>query len=213
MTASVGTEFQVYHKNYRSLVAFNRNKVDENDPDYVTGRGAAYGAEAMIRYGQSPIDLYLAYSFARVMLTQNGFTYAPRYDRRHTVKALGVLSIVSGLELSVRWEFGTGFPYTPTIGFYDRLRFADVYDSGFHGETGPSYVMLGSKNAVRLPAYHRLDASLSYKFSLGHLSGVAGMHVVNIYDRRNLFYFDRRTGQRIDMLRVYPTATLELTWQ
>lgn len=213
VTAEVGTEFQIYHKDYRSLVAFNRDKVDDADPDFITGRGSAYGAEAMVRYGQAPIDLYLAYSFARVTLTQNGFTYAPRYDRRHTIKALGVLAVAKGLDLSVRWEFGTGFPYTPTVGFYDRLKFDDYFDRGFLGDTGPSYVMLGDKNATRLPTYHRLDASLSYRFAFGPISGVAGVHVLNMYDRRNLFYFDRRTGQRIDMLRVYPTANLELTWQ
>ncbi len=212
VTASVGTEFQVYHKNYRSLVAFNRDKVDQNDPDYVTGQGTAYGAEAMVRYGEAPLDIYLAYSFARVTLVQHGFTYAPRYDRRHTVKALGVLSILSGLDLSLRWEFGTGFPYTPTIGFYDRLRMTDFFRQNYLGETGPAYVMLGAKNALRLPTYHRLDASLTYRFSLGRLGGAAGVHILNLYDRRNLFYVDRRTGERIDMLRVYPTATMELTW-
>lgn len=213
VTAEVGTEVQVYHKQYHSLVAFNRDKIDDADPDYVTGRGAAYGAEAMVRYGKAPLDVYLAYSFARVMLTQAGLTYAPRYDRRHTVKALGVLEIFDGLDLSLRWEFGTGFPYTPTVGFYDRLRFNDVIRQGFLGETGPSYVMLGSKNALRLPAYHRLDASVAYRFRIGRIGGEAGLHLLNLYDRRNLFYVDRRTGERIDMLRLYPTATVELTWQ
>jgi hypothetical protein len=116
------------------------------------------------------------------------------------------------LDVTLRWEIGSGFPFTETIGYYDRLQLENIFDGEYSGETGVPYSILGEKNAARLPAYHRLDLSLAYRFLIGPLKGTLGLHVINLYDRKNLFYFDRKTGQRINMLSLFPSATLNLEY-
>ncbi len=208
----LSTSLQVYYKRYGSLVTYNRDKIDARDPDYVNGRGRASGVEALIRYGIPLLDFYGAYTLGWTSITTNNFTYYPRYDRRHTLNLLAVFHPLEGLDVTFRWEVGSGFPFTQTIGYYDRLTFGGIFDGQFVGETGKPYSILGEKNAARLPTYHRLDGSVTYRFTVGPVKGMAGVHVVNVYDRRNIFYFDRKTGQRIDMLPFFPSATLNVEY-
>ncbi|MBI4419064.1 MAG: TonB-dependent receptor [Ignavibacteriales bacterium] len=209
---SLSLSVQTYYKYYSSLVTYNRDKIDARDPDYVNSRGRSYGVEALVRYGIPFVDVYAAYTLGWTIIDANGFEYPPRHDRRHTLNLLGVVHVDRDLDVSLRWEFGSGFPFTQTIGYYDRLLLDNVFDGEYGGETGEPYSVLGEKNSARLPTYHRLDVSLSYRFLVGPLRGTAGVHVINLYDRRNLFYFDRKTGGRINMLSFFPSATLSLEY-
>ena len=209
---SLSTNFQSYYKSYGRLVTYNREKVDASDPDYVGGTGKAYGLESLIRFSSKLVDVYAAYTLGWTSITTSGFTYYPRYDRRHTLNLLTVFHPAEGFDVTLRWEVGSGFPFTQTVGYYDRLSFQDLFRGYSLGETGKPYAVLGDKDAARLPTYHRLDASATYQFTLRPIKGTAGVHVVNVYDRRNIFYFDRKTGQQINMLPFFPTATLSIEY-
>jgi len=209
---SLSTNLQAYYKSYGRLVTYNREKVDAQDPDYVGGKGKAYGVESLIRYGTRAVDVYLAYTLGWTSITANNFTYYPRYDRRHTLNVLSVFHPMENLDVTLRWEIGSGFPFTQTVGYYDRLSLSDIFRGSSLGETGKPYAILGAKNDARLPAYHRLDLSGTYRFILKPISGTVGIHIVNLYNRKNVFYFDRKTGQQINMLPFFPTATLSIEY-
>jgi len=203
---------QSYLKNYRSLVVYNRDKVDALDPDYINATGDSYGAEFLVRYGIPFVDFYGSYTLSRATITSQGLTYPPSYDREHTINLLGEFHLFDNLEADVRWEYGSGFPFTQTAGYYDRLDLSNFYLQPSVDEQGNPYISLGAKNAARLPAYQRLDLGLTYRFQMSSLKGRVGVNIVNVYDHRNIFYFDRTTGQEVDMLPFFPTATLELEY-
>jgi hypothetical protein len=203
---------QSYFKDYRSLIVYNRDKIDALDPDYINARGDSYGAELLARYAIPFVDFYGAYTWSRASITSQGLTYSPRYDREHTLNLLGEFHILESLDASIRWELGSGFPYTQTAGYYNRLPLTDFYLQSFVSETGTPYISLGAKNAARLPSYHRLDLGLSYRFRVSSVKGRAGLNLINAYDHQNIFYFDRATGQQVNMLPFFPTATLELEY-
>ena len=209
---NLSASFQSYYKSYGSLIAYNRDKIDASDPDYIRATGKAYGLETLIRYGSPVLDLYAAYSLGWTTITNGDITYNPRYDRRHTLNLLSMLHLFDGFDISLRWEFGSGLPFTQSIGYFDRLALTDIFRQGYVHQTGDPYTLLGNKNASRLPSYHRLDASATYKFNVRPIRGSLGVHVTNAYDKRNIFYFDRRTGQQINMLPFFPTATLSLEY-
>lgn len=209
---TLSTSFQAYYKYYGSLITYNRDKIDARDPDYVNGKGQSYGLESLVRYGNPLVDLYGSYTLGWTEIDANGLKYAPRYDRRHTLNLLADVHLTSRMNLTLRWEVGSGFPYTQTVGYYDRLRMEDIFTGKYVGETGSPYSLLGGKNSARLPAYHRLDMSVTYRFQWSIFKGVAGVHVVNLYDRKNLFYFDRVTGKRTNMVSFFPSATLSLEY-
>jgi hypothetical protein len=208
----LSTNVQAYYKEYRSLVIYNREKVDQQDPDYVGAGGSSYGIEFLFRYGIPAVDCYGTYTYGVATIDNVGFTYAPRYDRRHSVNLLTVVHASENIDVSLRWEIGSGFPFSESAGYYDRLSVSDPIGTSYVNEPGSPYIQLGPKNAARLPAYHRLDASASYRFTLGRVKGTAGLHIVNIYDRKNLFYFERSTGNNVYMLTFFPTLTMNLEY-
>ncbi|HTY37465.1 MAG TPA: TonB-dependent receptor [Bacteroidota bacterium] len=202
---------EAYHKHYNNLVVYNRDKVDATEPDYISGTGNSSGVELLLRAGFPFADFYAAYSLAWTSLDNAGFTYYPRYDRRHHLNLLATTHLLKDFDLSARWEFGSGFPFTQSTGFYDRLNLLGALPGPFELETGDPYLSLGAKNAARLPSYHRLDLSIAYRFVLfGSVKGTIGGQVMNAYDHKNMFYFDRKTGERVDMLRLFPTATVTI---
>lgn len=201
---------QSYYKYYGALVTYNRDKIDALDPDYVNSKGESYGLETLVRYGDELMDLYLAYTLGRTTVDIHGFRYPPRYDRRHTLNLLSIFHLLEKLDLTVRWELGSGLPFTQSVGYYDRLHLPGVFDEGFVSETGKAYTLLGPKNAARLPWHHRMDVSVMYRFSTSVLKGRAGVTIVNLYNRKNVFYFDRTTGRRVNTLPFFPSANIEV---
>lgn len=210
----ISTNIQFFYKDYGSLVSYNRDRIEPSDPEFANAVGESYGTDALLRYSHPFVDAYVAYTFTRVILNLNGFRYSPRYDRRHTVNALMVLHPWAALDISFRWEFGSGLPFTRSVGFYDRLTLSGRFPDPFYEETGTPIAIYGDKNSARLPAYHRMDVSLRYRLRLfGGLGVAAGASVVNVYDQQNIFYFDRRTGRRYTMLGFFPSASVSLEYQ
>ncbi len=187
-------------------------RFDAQDPDYISGTGKAYGLELLILYANDVADLYAAYTLGWTTVTSNGFTYYPRYDRRHNLNLLSVFHVAPAFDVTLRWQLGSGFPYTQSVGYYDRLGMQNLIRGSYLGETGKSYISLGDKNAARLPAYQQLDASASYRFKFNPIKGTVGVNIVNVYNRKNIFYFDRNTGQQTYMLPFFPTATLNIEY-
>lgn len=203
---------QSYYKSYPSLILYNRDKRYPSDPDYINGDGSSSGVESLLRYGSPFVDFYLAYTLGWTSVRANGLTYSPRYDRRHTLNVMGVFHALENLDITLRYEFGSGYPFTQTAGYYDRLPL-DTFNNQFtFGNVGNPFSVLGTKNESRLPNYHRLDASIVYHFQLAPVRGSVGVNLVNLLDRKNIIYYDRKTGQTITMLEFFPSATLRVEY-
>ena len=208
--SALSTSFQTYYKNYGSLTLYNRDKIDRNDPDYVLGSGKAYGVESLVRYKSDITDLYAAYTLSWTTVMLNDVTYSPRYDRRHTVNIMALLHMAPAFDITLRWQLGSGFPFTETVGYYDRLQLTNLFRGSYLNETGKPFAMLGRYDASRLPTFHRLDASAAYEFVLSSIRGTVGIDILNLYNQKNIFYFDRTTGKQVTMLPFFPTATLNV---
>ena len=70
--------------------------------------------------------------------------------------------------------------------------------------------IFGPTNLGRLPDYHRLDLSLSKSFDFGFSKINIDVSIINVYNRENIFYFEKDTGERVNMLPIIPTATIKL---
>jgi len=212
LTEEISLSLEGYHKYYGSLVVYNQDKILPGDPDYIQGKGNADGMELMLRSRSRFIDLYGAYSLSWVRIDNEGLVYYPRYDRRHHVNLMAIAHPLKGLNATLKWEYGSGFPFSATVGYFNRLTLDNGLPGRFELETGPPYMMLGEKNAVRLPGYHRLDAGISYAFNLHGLEIAVGADLLNLYNHKNIFYFDRNTGQRVNMLPFFPSAALTVRY-
>ncbi len=211
LTQGLASSLQLYRKEYPALTLYNPAKVFPDDPDYLNGRGLSYGAELLIRYSSSLIDFYASYGIAQTTVTQGNITYAPRYDRRHTIKTVGTVHLTDGLDFTLHWEYGTGYPYTMGAGYYGRLSLVDLGRDPFPAGFGNPVQTLGVKNAARLPDYQRLDAGLNYRLPLTEkVKANVGVSVVNLLNTKNIFYYDRETGKTDYMIPFFPTASLAI---
>ncbi|MDH7514730.1 MAG: TonB-dependent receptor [Bacteroidota bacterium] len=207
----VNYNIQAYLKSMTNLVEYNRDKVDASDPDFTSARGKSYGLEVFIERRHPVWYGWASYSLGYTERLVGDFHYSPRYDRRHNLNLILGFKPAVGWDVNFRWEFGSGLPFTQIMGFYDRLLFGGIFEGkGYIDEKGVPYTILGEKNRGRLPAYHRLDISVSKSFTLGMVRLFVEGSILNVYDRKNMFYFNQTTGERIDMLPLLPTLNLKV---
>src|SRR5690606_29956476 len=114
-------------------------------------------------------------------------TYYPHFDRRHNINLVTTYAFGKGSnwEFSMRWNFGSGFPFTQTQGFYENIVF-DGIDKDYTTSQGELSVILGDLNKGRLPYYHRLDVSIKKKWELSKFTSLeANMGATNAYNQAN----------------------------
>ena len=66
------------------------------------------------------------------------------------------------------------------------LKYNITYFTDVNGNVEDFVVTKDPRNSSRLPAYHRLDVSASYNFSIGKVIGQIGLSIFNVYGRENV---------------------------
>lgn len=199
-----------YYKRFTQLININRNKIFRQDPDYEIETGNAYGVDIYGEYENERMYLWATYSLGFVDRFNGDQTYPPHYDRRHNINVLTSYNFGTdgSWEASIRWNIGSGFPFTLTQGFFEELSFLDGVSTDYLTQNGSLGIIYDEElNAGRLPWYHRLDASLRKTVRLTRKSRVELVaSVANVYNRKNIFYFDRIRYERVDQLPILPAV-------
>ncbi len=199
---------ETYFKDLHNLPEINRLKKEQSEPDLVSANGKSYGVESSLKILFPPFKFTATYSWAFAYKYLNGRRYFPNYDSRNNVKLFLETNIGKGWFFASAWIFHSGRPFTPTVGYYDKYYFDDVSEWNIYESYFP-FLILGEKNIARLPTYHRLDLSLYKYFKIGKFKFVFSANALNVYNRKNIFYFERDTGKRINMLPFLPSVTLK----
>ncbi len=203
-----------YYKDFGQLVVINRDKRSYSDPNYVVETGSAYGIDFSSKYESKNIYLWLSYSYGFVDRNDGEQIYPTVYDRRHNVNFMANYNFGKDYswQLGVRWNLGSGFPFTKTQGFYNHILFEDGADTDYTTENPSELGVVYSKtrNGGRLPYYHRLDISLQKTIEFNKNSSLElTASVVNVYNRKNIFYFDRIAHERVNQLPILPAFGLK----
>lgn len=198
-----------YYKRFSQLIELNRNKLFSTDPTYAIEVGDAYGLDLLVKYDYKRWFLWGAYSYAFVKRDNGEQIYPTNFDRRHNLNLLASYTMgrKKDWEFSIRWNLGSGFPFTLTQGFYEALNLNNGIDVNYTQQNGNLGVLLDDKiNAGRLPYYHRLDASIHKEFALSRRAKLElNAGVTNAYNRDNIFYVDRITNEKIFQLPLLPS--------
>ncbi len=219
-----------YLKDYPTIINYNRDKLlneyDHPDKpqiitrDFILESGTAWGMEATLDYRAERLSLALVYSFAKTERTYEAasgekVTYPPHFDRRHNINILGsfLFGREQSWEVGARWNLGSGFPFTPSKGYFESNTIDDLQIGNLMEQNGTLDIFYGTYNAGRLPAYHRLDLSLKKRFmTTGRVGIEAELNVVNVYNRENIYYIDRATNETVYQLPVLPGLRLGITF-
>ncbi len=180
--------------------------------------GTVYGADIRFGVDRSWFFGFVSYGYSVVEYEAKGASiplwfgssiqkFSPPHDRRHQVSAVTSFQY-KGFELSMRWQYGSGLPFSRSIGFDKFVLISGRND--VREDPGLTRVLYGLPYDGRLPDYHRLDISLDRRFEFGSAALTVQAGVINVYDRKNLFYMDLFTLTRVDQLPLIPSIGLKL---
>lgn len=224
ITPKINLNVEGYYKVFTQVTNVNRNKIfDEDDTDqpdvlkrdFIIETGRAYGCDFVLKYHLKDIDLYFVYSLGKVTRWDGIQEYAPVFDRRHNINFVGSYEFGKSRlwEFNARWNMGSGFPFTQTLGFYEKYDFSDGTGTDLVSSNGNVGIIYDKLNGGRLPYYHRLDLTLKREFVLTVNSILeANIGVTNAYNRENIFYFDRVNYDRVNQLPMMPSAGVSLSF-
>lgn len=215
-----------YVKDFNQLTNINRDKIFNDSPDnfdkpevlrksYIIEEGLAKGVDVTLKYDYKQAYLWLVYSLTYVTRNDGVREYFPHFDRRHNVNLVGSYTFGKKLnwEVNARWNFGSSFPFTLTQGFFEYLNFQQGINLDYTNTNGLLGIIYGDLNTGRLPYYHRLDISVKRTFAIAKNSDLEIIgSVINVYDRKNIFYYDRIRGERVNQLPVLPAVGVSITF-
>ena len=157
-----------YYRRDEGLAA--RNWADDpftTTDDYVSGTGRSYGADLVLRRHKGATTGWMSVSLLKAIRrfpeTGSGvdpapmIEYAPPFDRRLEVDLVVQRQLPWRLQGGLRWNLGTGLPYTRPASY--QVHSPQITDLRL-GSGREDVVWLGPKNGERYPARHRLDISL-----------------------------------------------------
>ena len=151
------TSVEVYYKNLTNQIQYKDGSLpgtdvnDNADNSFVFGKGQAYGTELFIKKRYGKFNGWVGYTLSWTTLTfpdlNGGKTFYAKYDRRHDV------SIVLSYDLSKKWTFSAVWVYSTGN--------AITVPTSYYFVEGNFVTEYGDRNAFRMPAYHRLDLSVT----------------------------------------------------
>jgi hypothetical protein len=213
------TSVEGYVRRYQNLPVTVWSTLAEFTTDLAVADGYTYGADIRLEYNRFPVYAFAGYGYSitEYESAQDHFgiwfgepvqRYHPPHDRRHQVN--GLFSVMFGnYTVSLRWELGTGLPYTRPIGF-DEIFFYNDRLPDLKREVGTTRVILEKPYEHRTPVYHRFDLSAERVIQFDSTQITMQIGAINLYDRANIFYYDVYTHRRVDQLPFAPYVSLKL---
>ncbi|MDD3878355.1 MAG: TonB-dependent receptor plug domain-containing protein, partial [Bacteroidales bacterium] len=223
---SLNLNIEGYYKDFPQLTIINRDKVfddtgdnweipDRLKKDFIIETGTATGFDISAKYELRNLYFWGVYSLSYINRFDGINEYVPHYDRRHNMNFVGsyVWGPQKAWDLSLRWNLGSGFPFTKTQGYFENLDFSDGINTNITEVNGTLGVLYADYNTGRLPYYHRLDISIKRKFELSKNANLeVNLGITNVYNRKNIFYFDRIKHERINQLPFMPSLGMFLSF-
>lgn len=187
-------DLEYYQKHIKDITTLNLQFDEGSEIPFNRGNSDVKGLDLLIKKKWQHYSTWFSYTLGEVRYTfpqiNNSRPFPAAHDQLHTINWTHILDFKKW-GCSFNWTYGSGRPYTSIRGVEARL---NPENNDFYYLT-----ISADENQKRLPPYHRLDASIHYKFSgPDRLKGMAGLSVFNLYDRRNLFDKDYYAFQRED---------------
>jgi hypothetical protein len=173
--------------------------------------GEAYGLEFFLSkrniMSDSKISGWISYAFAYANRFEDGIKLPFRFDQTHTFNFVLNYDFSNWFNVGLRWQYGTGFPYSEPVGVKPRIILEDQNGDGIPEtpvvSTRKNYSDPNVKGDVifdvdfgdnkfnsRKPAYHRLDVRFNFVTNFWNLDWVFYLDVVNVYNRKNVVNYD-----------------------
>ncbi|WP_091145092.1 TonB-dependent receptor [Mucilaginibacter pineti] len=193
---------------------FGQNQTLTVTEDFYQGVGRAEGLELLVQKKLGRYTGWVSYTLAKAENKFSAFGndyYAADQDVRHEFKSINMYHY-QRWNFAATFLFSTGHPYTAPLASYT-IKTADGNPT--------TYLTISDKNGERLPAYQRLDMSVSYDLLKidGHKVGSIGLSLFNVYNHTNIWYREYQIQNNqvittnVNYLGFTPNITLSLKWK
>ncbi len=210
-------DVESYYKDLDGLVEYTRrvvprreNTVEAQLRGFYHGAGFSRGIDFLAQKKTGKLTGWIGYSLGKVEYDfpelNNGNPFPASHDRTHELNLVSKYSI-GNWDLSATWIYATGKAYTAPESQY----FIELLDG-----SEQSYIHVSDKNTYRLPAYHRLDLSISRSLITNSAKYVFGFSIFNLYNNTNIWYrkYDLDTQPvavtDVAMLGITPTVYFQI---
>ena len=169
---------------FREILNYDRNESIETL--FTKGEGEAYGIELFFNKRAGNFTGWIGYTLAwtrRLFDDLNtAHIFYPRYDRRHDISLALAYKFNEHFSAGLTWAYSTGQGYTMPTGQYafSPLGVIDEREE----RTQFNYTQ---RNEYKLPAYHKLDINVNYKFKWNDLPVEVYLALYNVYNQQNPF--------------------------
>lgn len=220
LTSNLRISAEGYHKTLENVPVSEWTTLAVFNTELAVVDGRAYGGHVGLRYRTEALNLRASYGLGwveywapadllKAWVESSQVRYTPPHDQRHKVTLVASMDL-NLFTASARWQYNSGRPFTRGYGTDNFLELRGLRDLP-RTDPGSNRLLYERQYNARLPAYHRLDVSLERNLELSPSLGLtveAG--AVNVYDRRNLFYLDLLTRERVNQLPLTPHVGLTL---
>jgi len=185
-----GIDIEGYYRDITGLTTIARGL--ENISDFFQeGESDVFGVDILVKKKMNNYRTWMGYSYLNNKIVVDGFNdnraVPGDFDTTHNFTWSHAYKWKS-LEFSLGWKYRTGTPYNPLNSI---ITDADGFLVFNFGET----------NSERLPNYHRLDFSSTYRFKFskkGKLRGKLGVSLLNVYNQKNILRRQFGIGEALD---------------
>ncbi len=178
----IETSLELYYKKMDNAIDFKDHAQLFLNPrleaELRVGEASSYGAELYVKYETAKLSGWVSYTYSKTMRDipeiNGGIPYSAPYDKPHDLAVVFNYDLSPQISVGANWIYSTGIPFTLPAGRYE-----------IGGNILPLYT---GRNEYRLPDYHRLDLSVTFRdkkkpgkkwFSEWNIS------VYNAYARKN----------------------------
>ncbi|RKX17042.1 MAG: hypothetical protein DRP35_11615, partial [Candidatus Zixiibacteriota bacterium] len=205
---------EIYYKklinqiDYKEGINIFSSEFDWESKIAVGGEGQSSGLEFLLqkKYGKLNgwLSYTLSYNYRKFDQINNGDWYPYKYDRRHDFTIVGNYQITENIMLSSDFVFMTGNAITLPVGKYPTINNVENFYKIMQNIT---YIYNG-RNGSRMPNYHRLDLSVSFKKELkkGSREWIISDYNVNSHNNAYYLYFthDHQGNIHLNQMSLFP---------
>ncbi len=209
LTENFNMSVEGYYKAMHNLAVLNDELIYPTDKQLINASGESYGAEFTMNYKTGWINAQLSYSYSWTTKKIRDIEYHPRYDSRNNIKFIMNSDLGNNWSASISWNYNSGMPFTQMLGYYNKFNPPDILNPSSWLTNYYYFPILADRNAAHLPDYHRLDMGISKRIQVWSMKVNIGLNIINVYDRNNFFYYDEKTGERVNMLPFIPSIDMK----
>jgi len=147
---------EIYYKSLQNQIDYKNGaqlNFNENvESQLLFGKGRAYGIEFYMKKNYGKLTGWISYTLSRAEQKFDGINggkyYPATQDRTHDISVVGIYHLSPKWNFSATWVYYTGNAVT--------------FPSGKYGLNGTVLNYYTERNGYRMPAYHRLDISVTW---------------------------------------------------